>query len=75
MRIALDLTVGMILRLPDPFFGEIAVPGIVPKLSEMASGVKWLGPPEPGTHNREVYVDLLGVPKSEFESLQTDGII
>ncbi len=65
----------MILRIADPFFGEIAVPGIVPKLSETQSDVAWLGPTEPGTHNREVYVDLLGVPESEFETLQSNGVI
>ena len=65
----------MILRVPDPFFGEIAVPGIVPKLTKTPSGVNWLGPPKPGTHNREVYVDLLGVSEQEFESLGADGII
>jgi formyl-CoA transferase/succinyl-CoA--D-citramalate CoA-transferase len=65
----------MILRLPDDHFGEIAVPGIVPKLSETPSGVAWLGPPEPGQHNREVYRDLLGLSEAEFRSLQDREII
>ncbi len=65
----------MILRIPDDHFGEIAVPGIVPKLSETASGVGWLGPPEPGQHNRDVYVGLLGMSDDEFSSLQDEGII
>ena len=65
----------MILRVPDDHFGEIAVPGIVPKLSETTSGVDWLGPPAPGQHNREVYVDLLGISDAEFRNLQDQGII
>ena len=31
--------------------------------------------PTLGQHNREVYVDWLGIPASRFESLQASGVI
>lgn len=66
---------GMIHRMNDPVFGDIAVPGIVPKLSETAGEIAWLGPPEPGFHNNEIYGDLLGMDTTELAELKKDGII
>ncbi len=66
---------GMIHRMNDPVFGNIAVPGITPKLSETSCEISWLGSPEPGSHNQEVYGDMLGLATSELEDLKNDGII
>lgn len=65
----------MIHRMNDPVFGDIAVPGITPKLSETAGKISWLGSPEPGSHNIEIYGGMLGLKESELEDLKNDGII
>jgi crotonobetainyl-CoA:carnitine CoA-transferase CaiB-like acyl-CoA transferase len=65
----------MIHRMNDPVFGDIAVPGITPKLSETPSEIAWLGSPEPGSHNQEVYGDMLGFDEQELEDLKNDGVI
>ena len=66
---------GMIRRIDDPELGSVAVPGIVPKLSEVEGDIAWLGPPEPGSHNREVYGGMLGLGEDELAALENDGII
>lgn len=45
---------GMIVRQPDERFGDLAVPGIVPKLSATPGAIKWLGRARPGTDNEAV---------------------
>jgi crotonobetainyl-CoA:carnitine CoA-transferase CaiB-like acyl-CoA transferase len=65
----------MIRNVADDFFGELAVPGFVPKLSDSESEIAWLGPPEPGLHNREVYGELLGLSDDDLTELEQEGII
>jgi crotonobetainyl-CoA:carnitine CoA-transferase CaiB-like acyl-CoA transferase len=65
----------MLHRMDDPVFGDITVPGVVPKLSESAGEISWLGPPEPGTHNKEVYGELLGIGDQELAEMKNDGVI
>ena len=65
----------MIRREKDDFFGEIAVPGVVPILSETGGDVSWLGSPAPGSHNKEVYNGILGISTDELAGLAEDGII
>ena len=65
----------MILRRPDPRFGDIAVPGIAPKMSETPGDVSWLGADKPGRHNAEVYGELLGIGSKELEGLESDGVV
>lgn len=66
---------GMVRRFKDPVFGDIAVPGIAPQLTETAGDIAWLGPPEPGFHNKEVLGEILGISDAELEELENDGII
>jgi hypothetical protein len=65
----------MIRREKDDFFGEIAVPGVVPVLSETEGDVSWLGSPAPGSHNEEVYNGVLGISIEDLTELEKDGII
>ena len=65
----------MIRREKDDYFGEIAVPGIVPIFSETEGDIGWLGSPTPGSHNEEVYNGLLGIGTDELAELEKDGII
>lgn len=65
----------MFLTVKDDFFGDFKVPGFAPKLTETESSVAWLGPPDVGAHNSEIYGDLLGMNEDELETLAADGII
>ncbi|MEE3000550.1 MAG: CoA transferase [Pseudomonadota bacterium] len=65
----------MIRREKDKFFGEIAVPGVVPILSETGGDVGWLGSSAAGSHNEEVYHGVLGISLDELKELEKDGII
>ena len=65
----------MFLTVKDDFFGDFKVPGFAPKLTETESSVAWLGPPDVGAHNREIYGDLLGMSQDDLETLAADGII
>ncbi len=64
----------MILEVPDPNWGTVKMPGLVPKLSHTPGQVKWSGPAL-GEHNREIYCGLLGLGDAEFERLRAEGVI
>ncbi len=66
---------GAIRTMRDPEIGELKMPGIVPMLSETPGVLKWTGPPEPGSHNREVYSGLLGLSAGDLERLAKAGVI
>lgn len=66
---------GMVLRKSDPRFGEIAVPGVAPKLSETPGEVSWLGADKPGRDNAEVYGSVLGIGSAELKGLEADGVV
>jgi len=66
---------GAIRTMNDPEMGELKMPGIVPRLSETPGVLKWTGPARPGTHNREIYGDLLGIGDDELTRLGEAGII
>jgi succinyl-CoA:(S)-malate CoA-transferase subunit B len=63
-----------ILRMQDPRLGEVAVPNVVPRLSDTPGSVKWLGM-ELGAHNEEVYRGLLGLDEGEMGRLRGAGVI
>ena len=63
-----------IVRVRDDRVGEIAIPNVVPRLTDTPGRVKWLGPPQE-SHNEEIYRDLLGLSPAEIEALRADGVI
>ncbi len=65
----------MIREVEDPEVGPIEQPGIVPKLSRTPGDIRWSGPPHPGTHNREVFGQLLGMAAEEIAALAKTGVI
>lgn len=65
----------MIIEMHDPELGPLAAPGIVPKLSHTPGKAEWTGSWELGAHNREVYVDLLGLDETELDELRAAGVI
>ena len=52
----------------------LRIPAITPKLGRTPGGTLWPGP-ELGTHNREVYIGVLGLDESELRALESDGIV
>jgi formyl-CoA transferase len=50
-------------------------PGLVPKFSESVPHVRWAGPSRAGSHNSEVYQDLLGMDSGALERLTRLGVI
>jgi crotonobetainyl-CoA:carnitine CoA-transferase CaiB-like acyl-CoA transferase len=65
----------MIVRVKDNYFGDLAMPGVVPKLTESPGELRWTGPQTLGQHNDEVYGKLLGLSEAEIGRLAGDGII
>jgi crotonobetainyl-CoA:carnitine CoA-transferase CaiB-like acyl-CoA transferase len=64
----------MILPAQIEGIGTVAMPGLVPKLSETPGEIEWYGG-MPGTHNEEVYSGLLGLSPQEMERLTKQGVI
>jgi crotonobetainyl-CoA:carnitine CoA-transferase CaiB-like acyl-CoA transferase len=64
----------MVLPAQIEGIGTVAMPGLVPKLSETPGTIEWYGG-EPGAHNEEVYCKLLGLSPEEMEQLSWQGVI
>jgi crotonobetainyl-CoA:carnitine CoA-transferase CaiB-like acyl-CoA transferase len=64
----------MVMQVADPRFGEVLHPGIVPKFEGQGADISWPGPAV-GAHNKEVYLDLLGLAQSELDQLEVKGIV
>lgn len=64
----------MILPTQIEGIGTVAMPGLVPKLSETPGEIEWYGGGL-GTHNEEVYCSLLGLSSEEMERLVRQGVI
>lgn len=65
---------GSIREFPSSRIGPLAVPNVIPHLSQTPGDIKWLGEGI-GMHNDEVYGELLGIPIAELERLRSRGIL
>jgi crotonobetainyl-CoA:carnitine CoA-transferase CaiB-like acyl-CoA transferase len=65
----------MIVRMDDPELGEIAAPGITPKLSDTPGHAGAAGAWEIGDANSEIYRERLGLTDDEIAGLREDGVI
>ena len=63
-----------ILRVDDPRVGNLAIPNLVPRLSETPGKVNWLGA-ELGAHNDEIYRGLLGLDDADLQRLKAESVI
>jgi formyl-CoA transferase len=50
-------------------------PGIVPVLSESPGSIRNAGPAQPGQHNQEIYLGLLGMTTEQLEELRAEGVL
>jgi crotonobetainyl-CoA:carnitine CoA-transferase CaiB-like acyl-CoA transferase len=62
------------IKMTDSRVGTIAVPNVVPHLSETPGQIRWLGEGL-GAHNEEVLKDLLGLSSAEIDDLRISGVI
>lgn len=73
--------------IQDPHFNErglfeevtingepLKIPAILPKLESTPGGTEWPGP-ELGSHNREIFGELLGLSDEEMEEISDSGVI
>ena len=65
---------GNIVTVADEEEGDIAMPGVVPKLGSTPGRIAFAGPPL-GRHNEEVYGGLLQKSSAELAALAADGVI
>ena len=63
-----------IMRVPDPRIGELAVQGVLPKLSRTPGEIKHLGV-EMGAHNEAIFKGELGISDEDYEALRDDGVL
>lgn len=63
-----------ILWMKDERLGELAIPNLVPRLSDTPGEVKWLGP-SLGEHTEEFYKGRLGLTDAELDRLRALDVI
>ncbi len=67
---------GALVAHHDERLGEdVLGPGIAPRLSLTPGAVRWAGPPRAGTHNEEVFLDLLEMTADQVTSLEAAGVV
>jgi crotonobetainyl-CoA:carnitine CoA-transferase CaiB-like acyl-CoA transferase len=65
----------MLVECEDEEFGSYTAPGIVPKFSDTPGTVRWSGTWREGSHNREVYGELLGLSDERLDQLRREGVL
>ena len=63
-----------IIKFNDPEYGDVLVPGIVPKLKNFPGKIKFLGG-NLGEYNQEVYKNFLGLSDMEIKELEEKEVI
>ena len=53
---------------------SLKIPALTPKLGHTPGATLWPGP-DLGAHNREIYIDTLGLDEAELCSLESDGVV
>jgi crotonobetainyl-CoA:carnitine CoA-transferase CaiB-like acyl-CoA transferase len=60
--------------IADPRAGEVAVPNVVPRLSETPGTIEWLGPAL-GSHTEAVLCGMLGISSGDLQKLRDKGVV
>ena len=63
-----------IVHVEHPEFDNLYMQNVFPKMSDTPGAVKWPGP-ELGSHNEEVYGELLGKSADDLAAMKDDGTI
>jgi crotonobetainyl-CoA:carnitine CoA-transferase CaiB-like acyl-CoA transferase len=64
-----------ILSVVAPMIGALAMPGVVPRLTETPGQVRHAGPARPGQDNEEIYGSRLGLSSAELARLRERKVI
>jgi formyl-CoA transferase len=64
-----------IVTTQHPYFGELKMQNVAPKLSETPGGIRSSAPTELGEHNDEVYTRLLGYSAERLAQLRATKVI
>ena len=64
-----------IVTTQHPYFGELKMQNVAPKLSESPGGIRTSAPTELGEHNDEVYARLLGFGPERLAELRAAKVI
>ncbi len=65
---------GDIETVNDPVLGPVRMQGVYPRFSRTPGEIR-SGAPRLGEHNREVFVELLGLSSDEVDQLERDGVV
>ena len=65
---------GALTEIDDPELGKLRMPTVQPRLSETPGRIEFAGLPM-GVHNREIYIERLGMGEGEFERLRGAGVV
>lgn len=65
----------MVLSVPIEEGVEFPMTGIVPLLNKTPGSVRWPGSATAGSHNREVYSEVLGLSDARIDDLSARGVI
>lgn len=68
---------GTLIEIDDPVYGSLLAAGPLPKVAGASVATMADDPPAPtpGAHNREMFIDLLGMDPEAYESLRAEGVI
>jgi formyl-CoA transferase len=64
----------MFVERDHPTYGRVKTTGTPLKLSETPGRIKWLAP-NPGEHNEEVFIKMLGYSKADLTRWTSEGVI
>jgi len=64
-----------IVSVALPLLGQLAMPGVVPRLTLTPGRIETAGPSSPGEHNEEIYGGKLGLSRDELGRLAERGVI
>jgi crotonobetainyl-CoA:carnitine CoA-transferase CaiB-like acyl-CoA transferase len=65
---------GSIVEVPDPHLGSVAMPTVVPRLSDTPGGVRHAGR-EVGQDSRAVLREVLGMDDARIDALAQEGVV
>ena len=64
-----------IVSVDDPDLGTVRMQNTFPLMSETPGKINFTGPTEMGSHNREIYIEQLGMSEDDVQRLKEEGII
>ncbi|MBT6329272.1 MAG: hypothetical protein HOJ34_05765 [Kordiimonadaceae bacterium] len=64
-----------ITKVEHSEYDNLYMQNVTPKLSETPGKISWAGSPEMGSHNTEIYGDILGKSSADIKSLKDADVI